>query len=556
MFFKKEDNKYSMSVPRWIVFIFAMLIIAGFYFRVANIPSNEFMFTDGITYWKMAKLAEIGNYYFYQGKPGHVLLLWFSGKVFGWNGSIPIWVSVITGFLSVWVVYKIGNRWFGKEAGILSAVLLAIYPWNIYYSRNSGATNNAIFFLLLSIFFYLKSRKEFPKKNNQNYEWELFSDQSFLWMVLSGLAMGFAFSCHYNLGLMPLIFLFFEIHFLIEMRKNFLLGPENSNLDLVVERKRAWLFFPIFLKRNFVLFLSMLLPLAFFNFLHLYLFYLNKGGLGFDPSRIEKVDVVISYFQQIFIQLKTSTTETWKTEFDLSFLWKLFLNNHGIPFTVIFFISLIKYFKKLKSNCNIAFVLPLAVPIVYIVFMLGSNYTGAGRSLAFVPPFVSLIMGFAFSEYLKEKWGKTVIPLALIIILASNIPLLISLVQMQNVDKQISVYIENEKIEELTVLGEEAKGSLYGVDVGKEYFDNFSSLLKNKGTNKIEGEKGKRLLTKYMNVGFLKNMFKCQEEKTWNEIRGSSKIDFEFGKVERVWDLNPQKGNKLNGIVMLQNCQI
>lgn len=64
------------------------------------------------------------------------------------------------GILSVLVSYLLVKEIAGKEKiGLLSALILAISPWYLQYSRAGFEVTEMIFFLLLGIFFFLKGLK-------------------------------------------------------------------------------------------------------------------------------------------------------------------------------------------------------------------------------------------------------------------------------------------------------------------------------------------------------------------------------------------------------------
>lgn len=80
-----------------------------------------------------------------------------------WLMSLPVLFSrdplIVSGFvawlnvMAVWGCYALGKRYWGQEVGLAAALLLAVGPWAVFYSRKVWAQNVLLPFVLL--FFYL-----------------------------------------------------------------------------------------------------------------------------------------------------------------------------------------------------------------------------------------------------------------------------------------------------------------------------------------------------------------------------------------------------------------
>ena len=80
---------------------------------------------------------------------------WFqaiSVKIFGFNSYGLLIPQALFGLLSVFVLYKLVKRSFGKTSGIISALCLAVTPVFVAVSRNNSVDNTLVFFLLLSCY--------------------------------------------------------------------------------------------------------------------------------------------------------------------------------------------------------------------------------------------------------------------------------------------------------------------------------------------------------------------------------------------------------------------
>lgn len=73
-----------------------------------------------------------------------------SAKIFGYSGWSIILPQALAGILSVIVIYKIVKRAFGKGAGLLSSLFLAVTPVFVAASRNNTIDNVLVLVLLLA----------------------------------------------------------------------------------------------------------------------------------------------------------------------------------------------------------------------------------------------------------------------------------------------------------------------------------------------------------------------------------------------------------------------
>lgn len=83
-------------------------------------------------------------------------------KVLGlneWAVRIP---GALLGVLTVLIVYILANELFGSKFRIWPALLLAISPWHIHFSRGGWEVNAGTFFISLGVLFFLRGLKN-PK---------------------------------------------------------------------------------------------------------------------------------------------------------------------------------------------------------------------------------------------------------------------------------------------------------------------------------------------------------------------------------------------------------
>jgi 4-amino-4-deoxy-L-arabinose transferase-like glycosyltransferase len=87
----------------------------------------------------------------------------------------------LIGTITVGLIYYLARNWFGKTPGFIAAILYAISPVNIIYSRSSWNPNPAPFFALLAITGLFWARQS----------------KNFLYFIITGCALAFAVQMHY-----------------------------------------------------------------------------------------------------------------------------------------------------------------------------------------------------------------------------------------------------------------------------------------------------------------------------------------------------------------------
>ena len=91
-------------------------------------------------------------------KPGlYVYLTIPSIMVFGLTEFGVRFPSALAGILSVFLLYLIVKKLFDAKVALVSAFVLAVTPWTIYFSRGAWEANVALALTLSGIYFFLKS---------------------------------------------------------------------------------------------------------------------------------------------------------------------------------------------------------------------------------------------------------------------------------------------------------------------------------------------------------------------------------------------------------------
>jgi 4-amino-4-deoxy-L-arabinose transferase-like glycosyltransferase len=129
-------------------------------------------------------------------KPGHTILTFLGMVVLGTYDYAGLGVSALSGILTVLLVFLIGKELGGTRLGIAAALILAVSPLHIHYSRSMYSQSNAVLFATLGAYLWVRHQ-------NRN--------TASLWLFGAGAAIGYAFTCHFNIAWVTVGFISLEL---------------------------------------------------------------------------------------------------------------------------------------------------------------------------------------------------------------------------------------------------------------------------------------------------------------------------------------------------------
>lgn len=68
--------------------------------------------------------------------------------------------AALSGVLAVYLIYLITKKWFSEKTALISALVLSLLPWHIYFSHAAWEVNVALTFTLAGIYFYQLALKK------------------------------------------------------------------------------------------------------------------------------------------------------------------------------------------------------------------------------------------------------------------------------------------------------------------------------------------------------------------------------------------------------------
>ena len=112
-------------------------------------------------------------------------------------------LSVAMGTASVYLVYRLGRHAFGRPAGLLAALCLAVAPLHVAYSHMAVTDVTAVAFSLLALVLLLQAAG--PSRPDPDAAAAAPAPRhAGRWLVLGAIAAGLATSTKYNLGMLVL----------------------------------------------------------------------------------------------------------------------------------------------------------------------------------------------------------------------------------------------------------------------------------------------------------------------------------------------------------------
>lgn len=150
-----------------LVFLLAIISI-GIILRVWNLETIPHWFWDEGVNMNIAWNLANGRmqwfclqYAFVPHPPLYFIISSFLLDYFGNELIVLRGLSVLYGIVTILLVYLMGRRMFDERTGLLSSLLLAIYPTAVYWNRMAFANNQVMFLSMLtmySILLYLDQR--------------------------------------------------------------------------------------------------------------------------------------------------------------------------------------------------------------------------------------------------------------------------------------------------------------------------------------------------------------------------------------------------------------
>ena len=190
--------------------LLAIILFIGLFLRIYDLDGESMWFDEGnsVHLARLSPLEIILEPGSHVHPPLYFITLHYWINLFGEVQFSMRFLSVIFGFLALVLMYRLGAFIFDRTTGILSTLILALSTFHIHHSQEVRMYTIVTFFILLSMYFFLKLLKEKKYINSFGY-------------ILSTAVLLYT---HYSSFLIILIQTIYLISFLISSKENHILN--------------------------------------------------------------------------------------------------------------------------------------------------------------------------------------------------------------------------------------------------------------------------------------------------------------------------------------------
>ena len=378
------------------IFLVLILILAAFlrlyriedYMTFLGDEGRDVLVVYNILHGKLTLLGPtssvggffLGPIYYYFMAP--FLLL------FNCNPVGPAVMVAFIGVATVWLIYKFCKDLFNKRVGLIAALLYAISPLVIAYSRSSWNPNPLPFFSLLSLFTLYKG---IVKK-------------SYKLIFASGILLGISMQLHYLATFLAFImFLYILFTEIVSVRTNF-----KKTLQILFKKY-------LLVLSGFIVgwspFLAFEIRHGFSDFKNIFNFILHSGDTGATSNFLQTIyDVFFRLFGRLMVAFPPPDQFSKYDNITLN-LWIGFILTLGILSSIYLLFNFYKSFKQREENFNkyLLVVLWFFVGIILFGFYKKSIYDYY-FSFMFPVPFImlGLLISFIYENKKIITVGKVI----------------------------------------------------------------------------------------------------------------------------------------------------
>ncbi len=163
---KKLSEKVESFIEKKAVLILLIILIGAFIIRLKYLTINSAVWWDEADYLTLAKHFGLGLPE--QAAPWRARPIPWIWGLFYYLGATEYFIRILSLLVSVGGVYLafvIGKEFYGKKIGLFSALFMAVYHENLFWTaRISMDTYAIILFGLLALFFYRGYVKDMGRK--------------------------------------------------------------------------------------------------------------------------------------------------------------------------------------------------------------------------------------------------------------------------------------------------------------------------------------------------------------------------------------------------------
>ncbi len=371
----------------------------------------------------------LGPLYYYMMAPA----LWLSRL----NPVGPAIMNALLGTLTVFLTYLFGRQWFGKWSGLIAALLYAVSPVAIVYSRSSWNPNPMPLFALLCIWGIYEVRQ----------------NKKYFWLPLIGVFFAFALQMHYlGLLLAPVLGLYWLLT-LLQVKKD----PGQKS---VLIRQTIY---------AVLLFLLLMSPLVLFDIKH--------QGMNFNAFKAFFSD------RQTTVNLNPARSDRFIPVITGAFQDLVLGRQNFFPGLVAIVTGILYFFAYRRSKNKAPYTL------LFLWLLLGFLGLGVYKQhvyihyLGFLYPCFYLILGTSLGSFIGHRFPRC-LPFALSIVALTGLSLFYSPVR-ESPNRQLW---RTEAAVDLIIKESGGAPFNFGLIAKQNYDESYRYFLENKKANLVRGE--------------------------------------------------------------------
>lgn len=162
MFIKKKFVEINNYLKKDIIFIPLLISLFALFLRLIGIGFESIWVDEAISIAQSSQTFDMMIYL--TGLDVHpplfntILFFWI--RLFG-DGAIAVrFISAIFGSMSVYLIYILANKIYGKKFALVSSMLLALSAFHIYFSQEARMYTLLVFLVLINSLFFLDSNNK------------------------------------------------------------------------------------------------------------------------------------------------------------------------------------------------------------------------------------------------------------------------------------------------------------------------------------------------------------------------------------------------------------
>ena len=159
------ENTGKAKKNKELLLIFFVILILGLFLRLYGITRESLWIDEGFSIGAARDIFKVMksptpidfiNNYVDKNPPLYFIFLNLWMKLFGTSEFAVRFPSVIIGLMSIFMIYKLAELLFNKEAGLFASFFLAVTYIHVYYSQETRYYNLFVLLAIVSFYFLEK----------------------------------------------------------------------------------------------------------------------------------------------------------------------------------------------------------------------------------------------------------------------------------------------------------------------------------------------------------------------------------------------------------------